>query len=242
MARTRRRSSRRRRTRAGGRRRRFSIRSLLGRIGLGRKRRVRRHRRRRAVSSAPRRRRHRRRAAAVATNPRRRHYRRRRAMYFDYNPRRRHYRRRYRHNPRRSRKSAGALAIAPGLSLSRPMSLIMPAVIGTVAYVATSKIPAMVGVVTPLPRFGVKAAVGFGGGMLISRFLGKANGAVWVIGASINLLTDILNTYLFTTSPLTGFSAFPYQGRGYAPISGMDAYPQEFGAFPLQSGESGYPI
>ena len=115
------------------------------------------------------------------------------------------------------------------------MSLIMPAVIGTAAYIATEKIPAMVNVTTPLPRLGVKAAVGFGGGILISKFLGRSNGAVWALGSSINILSDILRTYVFTSGTLLGMGAFPYQrGIRYSGYEGLSAYPQE--------AEGGYPM
>jgi hypothetical protein len=115
------------------------------------------------------------------------------------------------------------------------MSLIMPAVVGTAAYIATEKIPAMVNVTTTLPRLGVKAAVGFGGGMLISKFLGRSNGAVWAIGASINILSDILRTYVFTSGTLVGLGAFPFhRGVRYSGYEGLAAYPQDV--------EGGYPM
>lgn len=220
-----------RRRRAGGRRRRFSIKSLLRRIGG-------RRRRRRATKSRKR--------AFFFDNPRRRRVRRvrrrRRAMFFDDNPRRRvrRHRRRFRDNPRRRRRGGAMAASVPALSFRRPMSLIMPAVIGTAAYVATEKVPSMVNVTTTLPRLGVKAAVGFGGGILISRFLGKQNGAVWAIGSSINILSDILRTYVFQTGGLLGLGAFPaYYSRVQRGYAGMEAYPQEFGAYPT---EEGYPM
>jgi hypothetical protein len=130
------------------------------------------------------------------------------------------------------------------------MSLLMPIGVATAAYVATSQIPPMVGITTAgISRLGVKAAVGFGGGFLISKFLGKTNGAIWAIASGINLMIDILNTYLFTTTPLTftGFSAFPGGGYKYVPRpSGYgDLGFDEFGAFPLEPGGWGagsYPV
>ena len=121
----------------------------------------------------------------------------------------------------------------------------MPAVIGTAAYIATEKIPSMVNVTDTLPRLGVKVAVGFGGGILISRFLGKQNAAIWTIGSSINILSDILRTYVFKTGGLLGLGAFPYQT-----YQGLGAYPyqtQEYagydglGAYALDQG-AGYPM
>ena len=158
-------------------------------------------------------------------NPRR--YRRRRvsrgrALMLRDNPRR-HRIRRYRSNPRRGR--ARAIGV-PALSIARPMSILMPVAVGTAAYLATEKVPAMVGMTTTLPRLGVKAAVGVGGGMLIGKFLGKQNGAVWLIGSGINLLNDILNTYVFKTT-LAGFGAFPYSRFAEAGGGGVGAYPGE---------------
>ena len=149
---------------------------------------------------------------------------RRRALMLRDNPRR--YRvRRYRSNPRRGRARAAAL---PALSIARPMSILMPVAVGTAAYLATEKVPAMVGMTTTLPRLGVKAAVGVGGGMLIGKFLGKQNGAVWLIGSGINLLNDILNTYVFKTGGVAGFGAFPYSRFAEAGEEGVGAYPGDF--------------
>jgi len=170
-------------------------------------------------------------------NPRR--YRRRRvsrgrALMLRDNPRR-HRIRRYRSNPRRGRARAAGV---PALSIARPMSILMPVAVGTAAYLATEKVPAMVGMTTTLPRLGVKAAVGVGGGMLIGKFLGKQNGAVWLIGSGINLLNDILNTYVFKTT-LAGFGAFPYSRFAEAGGEGVGAYPGEASAYPS---DASYPM
>lgn len=138
---------------------------------------------------------------------------------------------RFRDNP--ARRSKAIALRAPGLpDVSRPASLLMPAIVGTAAYIATDKVPSMVNVTSTLPRLGVKAAVGFGGGILISRFLGRNQGAVWAIGSSINILSDILRTYVFKTSPVAGLAAFPRRGVSY---SGLGAYTSEYEL-------SGYPM
>lgn len=103
------------------------------------------------------------------------------------------------------------------LSLSQPMSLLTPTGVALAGLVATTQIPSMLGITTAgISRLGVKAGVGFGGGFLVSKFLGKTNGAMWAIGSAVDLLIDILNTYLFTTSPLTfsGMRAFPVSAPG----------------------------
>jgi len=143
------------------------------------------------------------------------------------NPRRRRRRRIRRRvrlfgNPRRARATA-----LPAISVSRPASLIMPALVGTAAYVATDKVPSMVNVTSDLPRLGVKAAVGFGGGILLSRIAGSKAGVVWAIGSSINLMTDILRTYVFKGT-LSGLGAFPRRGLTYRAGAPLGAYPTEY--------------
>jgi len=102
------------------------------------------------------------------------------------NPRRRRRRirrRLFRDNPRRAKATA-----LPAISVSKPASLLMPALVGTAAYIATEKVPSMVNVTSNLPRLGVKAAVGFAGSILLSRVASGRTAAVWAIGSSINLV------------------------------------------------------
>ncbi len=114
----------------------------------------------------------------------------------------------------------------PALSIKRPLSMVMPLGVGLAGFIAADKIPQMVNITSPLPRIGVKAAVAFGGGMVISRFLGKQSGALFTIGCGINLLQDILNTYVFkkAIAATAGYGAFPYQEYG--------AFPDEFRGYP----------
>ena len=122
-------------------------------------------------------------------------------------------------------------AALPALSFTKPMQLLVPLAVGTAGYMAADRIPVMAKISGTFPRLGVKAAVGIGGGMLIGKFLGRQNAAVWTIGVGINLLSDILNTFVFKTQSATaGYGAFPYQEYG--------AYPDEFSGYP--TGES-YP-
>lgn len=107
----------------------------------------------------------------------------------------------------------------------------MPLAVGTAGYIAADRVPAMVNITGTLPRLGVKAAVGIGGGMLISRFMGRQNAAIWTIGVGINLFSDLLRTYVFKTG-LSGYGAFPYQEYG--------AYPDEFSDYPTGEGYSPY--
>lgn len=146
--------------------------------------------------------------------------------------RRRRYRRRYFRNPARSR----ALA-APAISVTRPLSLLMPAAFGFGGYFAADWLPSKIGMTTDLPRLGVKAATAFGGAMILGRFLGKSNATYFAVGAGINLVNDIVRTYILKTAvtPAAGLSAFPSEFTG---VEGVDAFPDEFGAYPY---EDNYP-
>jgi len=130
----------------------------------------------------------------------------------------------YRENPRKRKETGSKKEVSLALSLTQPKSLLMPAGLALGGFIAASKIPQIVGMATPgITKLGVKAGIAYGGGMLISRFLGKTNGAMFALGASIDFLVEILNTYLFTTTPLSisGVGAFPsaHERRGYVPLS-----------------------
>ncbi len=162
--------------------------------------RKRRRTRRRAINPV---RRHRRRSYTMRSKSRLPAIRRR------HNPVR-HYRRRYR-NPARS----GAVAI----SFRRPMGLLMPALAGTGGFFAADYIPAAIGMsASPMTRIGVKAGVAFGGSMVVSKFMGAKNGYAFAIGAGINMLNDVMRTYIFKTGVTAGFGAFAPRK-----VSGMGA-------------------
>ncbi len=159
----------------------------------------------------------------VGANPRRkRRVRRRKSSYLRNDPGRKRRRRSYslsRRNPvihrrkrrhyRRNPARGGAIAI----SARRPMSLLMPALAGTGGFFAADYIPAAIGMTaSPLTRIGIKAGVAFGGGMLVSKFMGSKNGSAFAIGAGINVLNDVLRTYVFKTTVTAGLGAFVRPG------------------------------
>jgi hypothetical protein len=114
--------------------------------------------------------------------------------------RRVHHRRHHRRNP----ASTGL-----GISARRPMSLLMPAAMGTGGYFAADYIPIAIGMsTTPMYRIGIKAALAVGGSMLLSRFLGGRNAAYFSLGVGINVLNDVLKTYVFKTTTTAGLGAF----------------------------------
>ena len=128
-------------------------------------------------------------------------------------------RHRRRHNPRRSFGGASL----PAVSFRRPMSILMPAAVGVGAYMACEMVPSKLGMTDNLSRLGVKAAVGVGGSIAVGKFLGRANGTVWLIVSAVDILQDILKTYVFTSLGIS--------------LSGLSAFPggQSYGAYPYQS-------
>lgn len=158
------------------------------------------------VGANPKRRKRRTRRRVLRANPVRRHRRsysmKRRANPVTHRKRytRRHH---YRRNP----------ATAMTISYRRPMSLIMPALAGTGGFFAADYIPAAIGMsASPLTRIGIKAGVAFGGGMVVSKFMGSKSGSAFAIGAGINMLNDVLRTYIFKTATTAGFGAFTRPG------------------------------
>jgi len=140
---------------------------------------------------------------------------------YSTNPRRR--RRYYPLVARRRRRYARNPARAAAISIRRPMSILMPAAFGTAGYMASERLPSMVGMLDTYPRLGVKAAVALAGPMVLGRFLGQSNATYFAVGAGINLLQDVLNTFVFKTG-VAGLQAFPYEG--------MSTETPEYGAFP----------
>lgn len=146
----------------------------------------------------------------IVGNPRKRkHAKKRKPRRNEPDPGRRYYaksrgrssRKRSRRNPARST----GLAISP----RRPMSLLMPVMVGTGGFFAADYLPATLGMsASPLTRIGIKAAVAIGGGMLLSRFLGAKNAVAFSFGVGINILNDVLRTYVLGSSAVTGLGAF----------------------------------
>lgn len=159
----------------------------------------------------------------LAANPRRR---RAVARYRD-NPRRARVRRYSSNRIRRYRRNPAAVATMGGISLNRPMSLLMPIGIGLAARIATQRAPIFLGMVAPLPRYGVQVAVAVGGGILLNRFVGKTNAMVWTIVSGVTILESILNEFVFRAVAVSGIGAFPesLSGVGYEEPETMDAYP-----------------
>ena len=128
---------------------------------------------------------------------------------------------------RRFRRNPAAVATMGGISLQRPMTLIMPIVVGLAARIATQRVPTYLGIVSPLPRYGVQAAVAVGGGLLLNRFVGKTNAMVWTIVSGVTILEDILNRYVFGAA---------------GAVAGLGYYePEQVGAFPEEPGVGAYP-
>ncbi len=140
------------------------------------------------------------------------HHRKRRYSLMRNEPARRRVSRRVIHRRRHSRRNPASTGLA--ISARRPMSLLMPAAVGAGGYFAADYIPIAIGMsATPMTRIGIKAAIAVGGGMLLSRFLGARNATAFSLGVGINVLNDVLRTYVFkTTTTTAGLGAFVRPG------------------------------
>lgn len=138
-------------------------------------------------------------------------------------------RRRYRRNPAR------AMALGGGISLRRPTSLVVPIAVGLAARMATIRAPLMLGVVSPLPKYGIQAGVALGGGLLLKRVLGNTNAMVWAIVSGVTILENILNDFVFSRA--VAVTAPGAAGMGYYEPEGVGAFPEEgMGAYPYEGG------
>ena len=195
-------------------------------VGNPRRRRVRRGvyklKRRGVVKMARRRRR-------VRVSRRRRRSARRSRGVISMNPRRYRRRRRsggrmrrnaflnVRHRRRRGRRNPAVGAIG-GLSWRRPMTLVPVLVTGGLSAAVTVAAPNLLNRFVPagIPRgplftYGSQLLSAFGGGWLISRFLGRTHGAVWTIVGVAVVGGGILNQFVLGPSGL------------------LSAYPEEYG-------------
>ncbi len=85
----------------------------------------------------------------------------------------------------------------------------MPAIAATGGFFAADYIPTAIGMsASPLTRIGIKAGVAFGGGMLVSKFMGSKSGMFFSVGAGLNVINDVLRTYVFGGTAVTGLGAF----------------------------------
>ncbi len=135
------------------------------------------------------------------------HHRRRHYSLMRNEPARRRVSRRVIHRRRHHRRNPASTGL--GFSARRPMSLLMPAAMGAGGYFAADYIPIAIGMsTTPMYRIGIKAALAVGGSMLLSRFLGGRNAAYFSLGVGINVLNDVLKTYVFKTTTTAGLGAF----------------------------------
>lgn len=117
-------------------------------------------------------------------------------------------RRRVVHRKRHYRRNPASTGLA--ISARRPMSLLMPAAIGAGGYFAADYIPIAIGQsASPITRLGIKAAIAIGGGMVLGKFLGAKSAAAFSLGVGINVLNDVLKTYVFQTAvSAAGLGAF----------------------------------
>ncbi|HDK42885.1 MAG TPA: hypothetical protein ENG87_05880 [Candidatus Pacearchaeota archaeon] len=135
-------------------------------------------------------------------------------------------RRSYRYNP----VSLG------GFNLKKPMSLLMPVLIGVGAKMATERVPNMVNISKPFPRFGVQLAMAVGGGILLQKPLGKNNAAIWAIVSGVTAVSGLLDEFVFKQAlSYVSDVAGPVSDYGNDEIDySMSAFPDELGAYPYE--------
>ncbi len=186
----------------------------------------------------------------VGANPRRRKrnkVHRRKRHYALANPVRHHRRRR--HNPVRKRRHARRRRNPIEMSFKNPKSFIMPIAAGLAGKWASDKIPAMLGTTfsTGYMKIAAQAAIAFGGGMLLKRFVGKDAAQAFTLVAGVNAAIGLFDQ--FVPGLFSGYSG-GFGSLGYtAPIAhrmpsarqkqGYDAFPTDFSAFPYETAGSG---
>ena len=108
--------------------------------------------------------------------------------------------------------------------------MIMPIAVGIASKMVTDKVPAMVNMATPLPKFGVQMGVALGGNMLLRKTLGAKNANVWAIISAVTAASELIQSYL-TTAAIGSIGYTPE----YTPDYSVGAYPEEVGAYPYEN-------
>ncbi len=129
----------------------------------------------------------------------------------------------------RYRRNPAAVATMGGISLTNPVTLVMPIAVGVAARFATIKAPQMLAIASPLPRYGVQAAVAVGGGLVLNKFIGRTNAIIWTVVSGVTIVESLLNEFVFqraiaTTAGLGAYETEP-ESVGAFPDGGMGAYP-----------------
>jgi len=93
---------------------------------------------------------------------------------------------------------------------------------------ATERLPATVGFPVGLPKLGVQAAVGIGGGILLRQFVGRTNATVWALASAMVIVKNLVEDYILKAT-VAGMGAFPneYYSTGVSGGEGLGAYPEE---------------
>lgn len=89
---------------------------------------------------------------------------------------------------------------------------------GTAGALVTKMTPRLIGVTNTMAVFGTQAAVVFGGGWLVDKWMGKSASDGWIVGSASALLSNLLG----------GVLGGVFAGLGLE----YEAFPGEVGAFP----------
>jgi len=148
-------------------------------------------------------------------------------MLMGANPRRKRIRR-YRRNPAILR----GLPRLGGVDLGNVIPL---AITGGASVVATSVAPGMARVSSKYARYGVQAAVGIGGAVVLNRTLKGQHGTIWAVTSFAMIVSDVLQQHVLGRLGISmaGLGAeYPeyYESMGAFPYEGdeeVGAYPEE---------------
>ena len=128
------------------------------------------------------------------------------------------------------------------------------AITGGLSAVAAGVAPGMLGLTGPWTQLGARLVVAFGGGVAVTKFVGKEHGSVWAVVGLALIAYDLLKRYVlssfFPQLGLSGVGAYAYpsysiqdesQVAAFPQAQGMSAYPDNgVAAFPLGGADS-YP-
>jgi len=117
------------------------------------------------------------------------------------------------------------------------------AITGGLSAVAAGVVPGMLGLTGPWTQLGARLVVAFGGGIAVTKFVGKEHGSVWAVVGLALIAYDLLKRYVISSFfPQLGLSGVgAYQGYTLRDESQMSAFPQNVSAYP-DNGVSAFPL
>jgi hypothetical protein len=127
-------------------------------------------------------------------------------------------RRKYKRNP------SGLLGMLPTIKGINLGHIIPLALTGGLSVIATGMAPNFVPVQSQWARYGVQAAVGVGGGIVLNKAVRGQHGTIWAVSSFAVIAVDLIQKHVLTRLGLAGYGdvgAFPYE-------TGVGAYTEEY--------------